>query len=90
MVKIRLSRGGAKRRPFFHVVVTDSRNSRDGRFIERLGFFNPIAQGNDERVRIDRDRVDYWVSHGAQTSGRVKSLLKELHQADAQVEVDAA
>lgn len=90
MVKIRLSRGGAKKRPFYHVIVTDSRNSRDGRFIERVGFFNPIAQGNDERVRIDRERVDFWVARGAQTSGRVDSLLKELHQADAQAEASTA
>jgi len=84
MVKIRLSRGGAKKRPFYHVVVTDSRNARDGRFIEQVGFFNPVAQGGDERVRINRERVDYWVARGAQTSGRVKSLLKELHQAEGQ------
>jgi small subunit ribosomal protein S16 len=77
MVTIRMSRGGAKKRPFYQIVVTDSRNRRDGRFIERVGFFNPVARGNEERVRIDRERVDYWISKGAQTSDRVASLLKQ-------------
>jgi small subunit ribosomal protein S16 len=77
MVTIRMSRGGAKKRPFYQIVVTDSRNRRDGRFIERVGFFNPVARGNEESVRIDRERVDYWVSQGAQTSDRVASLLKQ-------------
>jgi small subunit ribosomal protein S16 len=76
MVTIRMARGGAKKRPFYQIVVTDSRNRRDGRFIERIGFFNPVAQGNEERLRIDRERVDYWLSKGAQTSDRVASLLK--------------
>ena len=76
MVTIRMARGGAKKRPFYQIVVTDSRNRRDGRFIERVGFFNPVAQGNEERLRIDRERVDYWLSQGAQTSDRVASLLK--------------
>jgi small subunit ribosomal protein S16 len=76
MVTIRMARGGAKKRPFYQIVVTDSRNRRDGRFIERLGFFNPVARGNEERLRIDRERVDYWVSQGAQTSERVANLLK--------------
>ncbi|MEN1728547.1 MAG: 30S ribosomal protein S16, partial [Pseudomonadota bacterium] len=57
MVKIRLSRGGAKKQPFYHIIVTDSRNRRDGRNIERIGFFNPVARGNDERLRVDTDRV---------------------------------
>lgn len=77
MVTIRMSRGGAKKRPFYHIVVTDSRNKRDGRFIERLGFFNPVASANEEKVRVDRERVDYWLSKGAQTSDRVASLLKQ-------------
>jgi len=77
MVTIRMSRGGAKKRPFYHIVVTDSRNKRDGRFIERLGFFNPIAAANEEKVRVDRERVDYWLSKGAQPSERVASLLKQ-------------
>ncbi len=76
MVTIRMSRGGAKKRPFYQIVVTDSRNRRDGRFIERVGFFNPVARGNEERLRVDRERVDYWLAQGAQTSERVASLLK--------------
>ncbi|MCW8828881.1 MAG: 30S ribosomal protein S16 [Gammaproteobacteria bacterium] len=76
MVTIRMARGGAKKRPFYQIVVTDSRNRRDGRFIERLGFFNPVARGNEERLRVDRERVDYWLSQGAQASDRVASLLK--------------
>jgi small subunit ribosomal protein S16 len=81
MVKIRLSRGGSKKRPFYHLTVTDSRSSRDGRFIERVGFFNPIARGQEERLRVDSDRVDYWVGQGAQISDRVKSLIKEAAKA---------
>ena len=77
MVKIRLARSGAKKRPFFHVVVADSRRSRDGRFIERVGFYNPIATEREERVRIDAGRVDYWLSNGAQATDRVAHLLKE-------------
>ncbi len=83
MVTIRLSRGGSKKRPFFHLTVTDSRNSRDGSFIERVGFFNPVARGNEERLRVERERVDYWVSKGAQLSDRVKTLLKETTGAAA-------
>ncbi len=77
MVTIRLARGGAKKRPFYHLHVTDSRNARDGRYIERLGFFNPIAQGNAERLRIDTERLEHWVAQGAQLSERVASLVKE-------------
>jgi small subunit ribosomal protein S16 len=77
MVTIRMSRGGSKKRPFYQIVVTDSRNRRDGRFIERVGFFNPVARGDEESLRIDRERVDYWVAKGAQTSERVASLLKK-------------
>ena len=77
MVKIRLARGGAKRQPFYHIVVTDSRKRRDGRNIERLGFFNPVARGNDERLRVDRERVDHWVGQGAQVSERVSHLINE-------------
>ena len=77
MVTIRLARGGAKKRPFYHIVVTDSRNRRDGRFIERLGFFNPVARGNEERLRINRERIEHWTAQGAQTSDRVASLLKQ-------------
>ncbi|MGY5452273.1 30S ribosomal protein S16 [Agarivorans sp. MS3-6] len=77
MVTIRLQRGGAKKRPFYQVVVTDSRNSRDGRFIEKLGFFNPIARGQEERIRLEQDRIDHWVSQGAAVSNRVAKLIKD-------------
>lgn len=77
MVKIRLSRGGAKKHPFYHIVVTDSRKARDGRKIERLGFFNPVARGQEERLRVDLDRVDYWTGVGAQVSERVQSLVNQ-------------
>lgn len=77
MVTIRLSRGGAKKRPFYHVVVTDSRNNRDGRYIERLGFFNPVARGQEVRLQLNDERIGYWVSKGAQASDRVASLMKE-------------
>lgn len=77
MVTIRLARGGSKKRPFYHLTVTDSRNARDSRFIERVGFFNPVARGNDERLRVDLDRVNFWVGQGAQPSERVAQLVKE-------------
>ena len=77
MVKIRLSRSGAKKKPFYHIIVADSRKSRDGRNIERLGFFNPVAQGQEERLRLDLERVDYWTGVGAQVTDRVKSLVSE-------------
>ena len=77
MVSIRLSRGGAKKRPFYHIVVTDNRNRRDGSYIERIGFFNPIATGGEERLRIDAERADFWSARGAQISDRVAQLLKE-------------
>lgn len=83
MVTIRMARGGAKKRPFYHLVVTDSRNRRDGRFIERVGFFNPTATGGEERLRIELERVDYWISQGAQPSDRVGSLIKESKKAAA-------
>ena len=80
MVTIRLSRGGSKKRPFYHVVVADSRKARDGRFIEQIGFFNPIARGQEERLRVDLDRVTHWQSQGAQLSGRVAELVKEARK----------
>ncbi|MDH5694975.1 MAG: 30S ribosomal protein S16 [Gammaproteobacteria bacterium] len=80
MISIRLARGGAKRRPFYHVVVTDSRNPRDGRYIERVGFFNPVAKGQEVRFNIDQARVDHWVSRGAQATDRVAQLLKTANQ----------
>ena len=76
MVTIRLSRAGAKKRPFYHITVTDSRKPRDGRCIERVGFFNPIAQGKDIRLSIDHERLNYWVGTGAKLSERVESLIK--------------
>ena len=81
MVKIRLARGGAKKRPFYHIVVTDSRNKRDGRRIERIGFFNPIARGQEERLRVNLDRVEYWTGVGAQLSERVSHLVSEARGA---------
>ncbi len=81
MVTIRLARGGAKKRPFYQVVVTDSRNARDGRFIERVGFFNPIATGQEERLRMNAERYQYWVSQGAQPSERVAALVKDAAKA---------
>ncbi|GAA6153133.1 30S ribosomal protein S16 [Pseudoteredinibacter isoporae] len=77
MVSIRLARGGSKKRPFYHLTVTDSRNPRDGRFLERVGFFNPVARGQEERLRVDAERIEYWVGQGAQVSDRVRKLLKE-------------
>ncbi len=75
MVVIRLTRGGTKKRPFYHIVVADKRRSRDGRFIENLGYFNPIATGKDTRLELNIERAQYWVSTGAQPSDRVKSLM---------------
>lgn len=78
MVVIRLSRGGAKKRPFYHIVVADKRRARDSRYIERLGYFNPIAAGKDVRLHMVKDRVDYWLSQGAQPSDRVQQLIKSF------------
>ena len=83
MVSIRLSRGGAKKRPFYHVVVTDSRNRRDGRYIERLGYFNPVATGGETELKIDLGRTDYWISQGARPSDRVASLIKRSRGSEA-------
>lgn len=77
MVTIRLARGGAKKRPFYHVVVADSRSARDGRYIERVGFFNPVARGQEERLRLDKERIEHWISQGAKTSDRVAKLIKD-------------
>jgi small subunit ribosomal protein S16 len=76
MVTIRLSRGGAKKRPFYQVVVADVRSRRDGRYIERIGYFNPIAVGGEVKVRLDRERANYWISQGAKPTERVAELLK--------------
>ncbi len=81
MVSIRLSRAGAKKRPFYHLVVTDSRNRRDGRYIERVGYFNPVGKEHEENLRIDVERIDYWIGQGAQPSERVSSLLKSHRKA---------
>ena len=78
MVVLRLSRGGAKARPFYNVVATDSRNRRDGRFIERIGFYNPIASGNEPGLRLALDRVEYWTRNGAQVSPAVARLIKQF------------
>lgn len=77
MVTIRLARGGSKKRPFYHLTVADSRKARNSRFIERVGFFNPTARGNEERLRVDLERINHWVSEGAQPSERVAQLVKE-------------
>lgn len=82
MVTIRLSRVGAKKRPFYHIVVTDSRNKRDGRSIERVGFYNPVATGEEVTLKIDTERLEYWLGNGAKTSERVARLIKE-HSAAA-------
>lgn len=81
MVTIRLARGGSKKKPFYQVVVTDSRNRRDGRYIERVGFFNPVASGAAERLRLDGERVEHWIGQGAQLSDRVAGLLREHKKA---------
>lgn len=83
MVTIRLSRGGAKKKPFYQMVVADSRRARDGRFIENVGFFNPMAQGQEETLRINLDRVEHWIGQGAQPSDRVASLIKGYKKAQA-------
>ena len=80
MVKIRLARAGAKKRPFYHLVAADSRSPRDGRFIERLGFFNPIAVGGEVRLRVNTERVDHWVARGAQLTDRAAKLVGEARE----------
>jgi len=78
MVTIRLARGGANKRPFYSIVVSDQRRQPKGKFIERLGFFNPMASTDEEKVRLDTDRVDYWISNGAQPSERVAQIIKQV------------
>jgi len=78
MVTIRLARGGSKKRPFYHIHVSDSRSPRDGRYLERIGFLNPILSGQEERLKVDLERVDHWVGLGAQTSDRVAKLVDEV------------
>lgn len=76
MVKIRLARHGSKKRPFYQIVVSDSRNARDGRFLENVGFFNPIASGKAEKLRLNIDRIEHWKNVGAELSERVQALVK--------------
>ncbi len=83
MVVIRLSRGGSKARPFYNIVVADKRNRRDGRFIERIGFYNPMARGAEEPLRIAIDRLTYWTGVGAEPSDTVARLVKQAAKAAA-------
>ena len=91
MVKIRLARSGAKKNPYYFITVADERKPRDGSFIERLGFFNPSAKGQEERLRVDNEKIDLWLSKGAQLSSRVKALVAEskLTPEEVQAKVDA-
>jgi small subunit ribosomal protein S16 len=81
MVKIRLTRGGAKKRPFYHIIVTDSRSARDGRNIERVGYYNPVASGAEKRVELDLGRVQHWIGQGAQMTDKVADLFKQASKA---------
>jgi small subunit ribosomal protein S16 len=91
MVVIRLSRGGTKKRPFYHIVVSDRRRARDGRYIEQIGYFNPVAKGKEVRLHLLRERAAYWVSKGAQPSERVSQLIQTFDkEAAAQTETTAA
>ena len=89
MVTIRLARGGAKKRPFYHVVVADSRCRRDGRHIERVGFFNPVARGQQEKLNLNKARIDYWIGQGAKTSDRVSKLIKLAETQPVAAEAEA-
>lgn len=80
MVVIRLSRAGAKKRPFYHIVVTDSRKRRDGKYIERIGYFNPVARGQEIRLHLEMDKITHWQTMGAQPSDRVSALVKEFEK----------
>lgn len=88
MLTIRLARGGAKKNPFYTIVATDSRNPRDGRFIERLGYFNPLAKGQEKRLEMNMERIDYWKSTGARISDRVGRLIKDYQAQNTQQEQD--
>ena len=90
MVTIRLARSGAKRRPFYHIVVTDSRNRRDGGPIERVGYYNPVATGEEIELQIDLERVEHWTSQGAKLSDRVSSLIKQYTKAQQAPQATAA
>lgn len=89
MVRIRLARTGSKKRPFYHITVADKRDKRDGRFIERVGFFNPLARGGEIPLRIDMERLNHWVSQGAQMSDRVQKLVKDFAKKSSE-QVEAA
>lgn len=84
MVVIRLSRGGTKKRPFYHIVVSDKRSPRDGRWIERIGFHNPVAQGQEIKLHVEHERVKYWLAQGAQPSDTVRQLIKNYEKAQAE------
>ena len=90
MVTIRLARRGGKKRPFYHLTVAEKTAKRDGRFIERVGFYNPVARGNDEELRIDIERVDYWLGCGAVPTERVDSLVKRWRKQQAAGVAEAA
>lgn len=83
MVKIRLARGGAKKRPFYHIVVADERNARDGRNLERVGFYNPVAMGQETKLQLDTDKVSAWIAKGAQMTEKVRQLFKQASKAAA-------
>ena len=91
MVVVRLAKSGAKKNPYYFITVADSRKPRDGAFIERLGFFNPSAKGSEERMRFNIDRLDHWISQGAQLSDKVKELAKDarLSPDELQAKLDA-
>jgi len=84
MVVVRMARGGSKKRPFYHIVATDKRNPRDGRYIEDLGYFNPVAKGKEVRLKLDVEKIEDWVNKGAKLSERVASLLKEYKKSSEQ------
>ena len=86
MLTIRLARSGAKKRPFYHVSVADSRMPRDGRFVERVGYYNPIASGQEVRLQLDIERIDYWIGQGAQPSDRVLNLLQQNKETPEETE----
>lgn len=89
MVIIRLARGGAKKRPFYNMVVADSRDARDGRFIERVGFYNPRATGGEEKLRIEMERINYWQSQGAQVSSTVNRLIRQHSTVEKEAPVNS-
>ena len=89
MVTIRLARHGSKKNPFYHITVADQATKRDGRFVERLGFYNPVAKGQAEGLRLDLERLDYWLSVGAQPSDIVKKLAKQARGQQAEAPASA-